>query len=240
MMTDAELTLDRLKSNLKTHKETQVWREKLRLRLKLQTGETKPTSSTIGSTATTSSSSIIIPSNAIMLDDDDDILASISSGRQQLLNPSLTTLHPSLQQVQPQALKYSGNKDENDDDDDDEFSTTLEQVIQPLPKQQQQQKDSVEIKTMTTKNPITKTIHIEEETVSPTWEIQAPHKINSIINSTDISYTKQQKPTSSTTTTTTGIGSGSLTSSIISTPTTSSTAAYGLFGTGTNESLDIY
>ena len=70
-MNEKQLTLDRLKSILKTHKETQIWRQK---RIQQITGENQkkePTSLTAGSTA-------IIPSNALMLDDDDDILASIS------------------------------------------------------------------------------------------------------------------------------------------------------------------
>ena len=163
-----------------------------------------------------------------MLDDDDDILASISSARQQLLTP---LSNPSFQTVQSQTWNENEN---DDDDDDDEFSTTLEQVIQPplQQQQQQQQKDSIgENKTMTTKNPITKTRNIIEESISPPWEIKVPQKINSISNTTntngrgigisnsttDVSWTKQQKQS-----------------------TTSSTAAYGLFGTGTNESLDIY
>ena len=236
-MNEKQLTLDRLKSILKTHKETQIWRQK---RIQQITGENQkkePTSLTAGSTA-------IIPSNALMLDDDDDILASISSARQQLLNPLNPFQNNSFQNVQSQTQ----TENENDNDDDDEFSTTLEQVIQPLQQQQQQQQqtDSIgNIKTMTTKNPITKTlINNEEEFISPTWEMKVPQKINSILNNTntnvggigisnnptDISLTKQQKQSTS----------SILTSSAISKSTTSSTAAYGLFGTGTSESLDIY
>ena len=235
-------TLDRLKSILKEHKETQLWRQKRILEIRsrsnrlqqkqLQTGDIKPNiiQQKEPTSSTAAISTAIIPSNALMLDDDDDILASISSARQQLLTP---LSNPSFQTVQSQTW----NENENDDDDD-EFSTTLEQVIQPPPQQQQQQKqkDSIgENKTMTTKNPITKTRNIIEESISPPWEIKVPQKINSISNTTntngrgigisnsttdsttDVSWTKQQKQS-----------------------TTSSTAAYGIFGTGTNESLDIY